>query len=410
MKLAKFLENVYLSGFPNEGFVSIFIDETTEIEYKKLKSNSHIFNNPLIRIRLVFKESAENAVIDGFFDQKPLRVKREPSEDEKEIIFTSKLYRGKNVFRVELNGESWDLVIMHKSLVRDWVEGLARAVIVIVGLNTFIVQGSYIPSASMMNTLVEGDFIWVNKAAYRMHEPKRGDVVVFNFPLDPSRDFIKRLIGLPGDTLRVQDKIVYLNGKPLKEDYVIYSSSYDIPPVEMKAQDLTQSYMVPIKIPKRIWILGVDAKFKFDEKSYFSRGLDASAGQFMDLRNREVGRERTPLPILASEGDMVSFGVDGSLSVNGKLHPTGSWKMFALSFLHLPGAEISAQDVEELTVPEGSYFVMGDNRDNSLDSRYWGLVPEHSMKGKALFLYFPLTRMKLISSVFGEAVEQAPQL
>ena len=180
-----------------------------------------------------------------------------------------------------------------KSAVREYAEAIVIAVILALIIRTFIVQAFKIPSGSMKQTLRVGDHILVNKFLYGImipftdfqffpiRDPNRLDVIVFKFPKDESKDFIKRVIGLPGDAVEVRDKKVYINGSPLEEDYAIY----------------TQSSVLP-----------------------------------SDLQPRD------------------NFG--------------------------------------PVTVPTDSYFVMGDNRDQSLDSRFWGFVKRNKIQGKAFIVYW----------------------
>ncbi|MDE3154682.1 MAG: signal peptidase I [Acidobacteriota bacterium] len=186
-----------------------------------------------------------------------------------------------------------------KSTGREYFESIVIAVILALFIRTFIVQAFKIPTGSMENTLLVGDHLLVNKfifgptdsslerALLPMREPRRGDIVVFKYPEDPTRDFIKRVIGLPGETVELRNKRVFVNGKELTEPYV--------------------HFLEP---------------------------------------------------------------------------PTGP-----------PGqAETTAFDVREnygpVTVPAREYFVMGDNRDNSEDSRYWGFLPRDYIKGKATLIYW----------------------
>ena len=171
--------------------------------------------------------------------------------------------------------------IKRKSVYREYGEAIIIAVILALFIRTYVVQAFKIPSGSMIPTLLIGDHILVNKFIYRFDEPERGDIIVFKYPKDPSRDFIKRLVALPGDTIEIRDKRVYINGNPLIEPYVIYEGNHD------------SVYIPP---------------------------------------NRD------------------NFG--------------------------------------PITVPEGYFFVMGDNRDCSLDSRFWGFLDENYIKGKAFIIYW----------------------
>lgn len=182
--------------------------------------------------------------------------------------------------------------IKKKSAFREYAEAAAIAVLLALFIRTFVVQAFKIPSGSMEPTLLVGDHILVNKFIYGIkipfvrttlipiREPSRGDVIVFIYPVDKSKDFIKRVVGLPGDTIRIQGKQILINGKSYDDRHGFYSAS----------------------------------------------------------------------------------------SVGG--NPERS------------------QVFGPVSVPEGSYFVMGDNRDQSYDSRFWGFVPEESIKGKAFIIYW----------------------
>jgi signal peptidase I len=185
-----------------------------------------------------------------------------------------------------------------KSTVREYFESIAIAVILALFVRTFVVQAFKIPTGSMENNLLIGDHLIVNKfifgpdggfdrAVLPMRDMRRGDIVVFKYPEDPERDFIKRVIGLPGETLEVKDKRVYINGKRLEEPFVHYLE------------------------PPR-------AASEYHEVTSF------------DLRER--------------------YG--------------------------------------PVKIPADKYFVMGDNRDNSQDSRYWGFLPREYVKGRALMIYW----------------------
>jgi signal peptidase I len=182
-----------------------------------------------------------------------------------------------------------------KSTVREYFESIVIAVILALFVRTWVVQAFKIPTGSMENNLLIGDHLLVNKfvfgptttldrAVLPVTNVVRGDIVVFKYPEEPERDFIKRVIGLPGDTVELKAKKVYINGQPLDEPYV-----------------------------------------------HFLTGMS----EFSEVTSHDV-RER--------------YG--------------------------------------PVTVPAGQYFVMGDNRDNSQDSRYWGFLPGTYIKGKAMMIYW----------------------
>ncbi len=206
-----------------------------------------------------------------------------------------------------------------KSILREWVEVIITAFILYLVIVTFVIQSFHIPSSSMVPTLKVRDRLFVCKFSYGVslpftdkkvfqHQPKRGDVMVFRYPgdpyhrlslrliapairfltfkrinLDPHKDYIKRVIGLPGEVLEVREEKVYINGKPLNEAYAFHS-----------VDDLSFNHYGPV------------------------------------------------------------------------------------------------------TVPFDSYFMMGDNRESSSDSRVWGSLERKYIKGKALFIYWPPNRIKII--------------
>jgi signal peptidase I len=186
-----------------------------------------------------------------------------------------------------------------KSTIREYFESIVIAVILALFIRTFVVQAFKIPTGSMEENLLIGDHLLVNKFVFAPTESrlerallpvtsiKRGDVIVFKYPEDPERDFIKRVIGLPGETVEVREKKVSVNGQVLDEPYA--------------------HYLLPVSTPS-----------EFHEVTSF------------DVRER--------------------YG--------------------------------------PVTVPADQYFVMGDNRDNSQDSRYWGFLRRDYVKGKALVIYW----------------------
>jgi signal peptidase I len=184
-----------------------------------------------------------------------------------------------------------------KSVIREYFESIVIAVILALFVRTWVVQAFKIPTGSMENNLLIGDHLLVNKfifgptplrigrAVLPVRPIHRGDIVVFKYPDEPDRDFIKRVIGLPGETIELKNKKVHVNGKPLDEPYVHF--------------------------------------------------LTPPSNDYQEVTSYDV-RER--------------FG--------------------------------------PVTVPADQYFVRGDNRDNSQDSRYWGFLPRNYVKGKALLIYW----------------------
>ncbi len=184
-----------------------------------------------------------------------------------------------------------------KSVIREWVESIVVALLLAMVIRTFVVQAFKIPTGSMRTTLLEGDLILVNKFIYgakvpltnfrfpAVRKPQRGDVVVFIYPQDPKKDFIKRLVGLPGESVEIRNSKIYINDQPL--DVATFN------------------------------------------RPYYNRG---------------------------------DFGLEG----------------------------------RKILVPKDSYFVLGDNSENSQDSRFWGYVPAKNLLGNAMVIYWPPQRIRLI--------------
>src|SRR5215471_2779265 len=190
------------------------------------------------------------------------------------------------------------------------MQSLLGTVVIAIFVITFIVQAFQIPSESMENTFLVGDYLLVNKLCYGGSGPGdhvmpyqkigRGDIVVFHYPVDPQQHFVKRVIGLPGDRLRMMNKRVLINGKPLDEPYVRLEPGSDLYRDDFPRTD------IPAPSMKGFW--------------------------WKEMRK------------LVEDG--------------------------------------------ELIIPQGNYFVMGDNRDNSDDSRYWGFVPQENIIGRPLLIYW----------------------
>ncbi|MEI2454646.1 signal peptidase I [Lysobacter firmicutimachus] len=204
-------------------------------------------------------------------------------------------------------------------VVVDYSKAFFPVLFVVLILRSFIAEPFRIPSNSMMPTLLTGDFILVNKFTYglrlpitnhkvlAMGEPERGDVVVFRPPHHPEQDWIKRVIGLPGDKIVYRDGRLTVNGEPIA--------------------------YAPVGV-------------------YQGRGNGVEMTGAQELRE-QVGKHMHNI-LLRTESPLLDQG-------------EGEWE-----------------------VPEGQYFVMGDNRDNSEDSRYWGYLPEQNLRGKAFLIWMNL--------------------
>jgi signal peptidase I len=163
---------------------------------------------------------------------------------------------------------------VEKSKTREYVEAIIVAVLIAFVIRTFIVQAFKIPSGSMKPTLQIGDHILVNKFIYGVKlplfrntlipvsEPKREDMVVFIFPRDRSKDFIKRVIGVAGDTIEMRDKKLFLNGQPYKDPYGVYDDSVVYP-----ATDQPRDNFGPVTVPKgSVFVMGDNRDYSFDSR------------------------------------------------------------------------------------------------------------------------------------------------
>ncbi|PTR05208.1 signal peptidase I [Nitrosospira sp. Nsp5] len=217
-----------------------------------------------------------------------------------------------------------------------WVEypkSFFPVILIVFFLRSFLVEPFKIPSGSMIPTLLVGDFILVNKYTYGIrlpvanvkimpiNEPKRGDVMVFRYPENPSMDYIKRIIGVPGDTVTYRDKQLSINN-------------------------------IPVKMESN------------GEYTYIESGLNyVYSRRFLE----SLGEQNYSILINPEVPDMHIAGV----------RP-------------FPHRENCSYNDSGFTckVPEGNYFTMGDNRDSSSDSRYWGFVPEQNIVGKAFMIWW----------------------
>ncbi|GFO61381.1 signal peptidase I [Geomonas silvestris] len=173
-----------------------------------------------------------------------------------------------------------------KHIVREYAESIAIAILLALVIRTFIVQAFKIPSGSMEDTLAIGDHILVNKFIYgaklpftntrivKLRDPRQGDVIVFEYPEDPSKDFIKRVVGVPGDTVEVKHKRVYVNGKLYANPHEIHKENEEIPK-EANPRDNKDAVVVP---PNSYFVMGDNRDRSYDSRFWGFVGKDAIKG------------------------------------------------------------------------------------------------------------------------------------
>ncbi len=174
-----------------------------------------------------------------------------------------------------------------KSMVREYSEAIVIAVLLALFIRAFVVQAFKIPSGSMKTTLLIGDHILVNKFIYGIRLPivnkelihfsipKRGDIVVFQYPVDPSKDFIKRAIGLPGETVRIQNKKVFINDRPIDEPYATYTD-----PKVLPAGTSPRDNMGPVVVPPdSLFVMGDNRDESYDSRFWKFVKIDDIKGE-----------------------------------------------------------------------------------------------------------------------------------
>lgn len=160
-----------------------------------------------------------------------------------------------------------------KSVTREYTEAFVIAIVLAVIIRIFIVEAFKIPSGSMIPTLLVGDHLLVNKFLYRFKEPERGDVIVFKYPDDPSRNFIKRIVGVGGDTIEVRDKVLYVNGKAQDESFTQHVS-----PELLPARYSTRDNFAEITVPKsNYFMMGDNRDSSLDSRFWKNRFVTRQA-------------------------------------------------------------------------------------------------------------------------------------
>ncbi len=280
-----------------------------------------------------------------------------------------------------------------KSTTRDFVESIAAAVLIAFALRAFVIEAFKIPSSSMYPTLEIGDHIFVNKFIYgvripwtqtklfQFRAPRRGEVVVFQWPCNPDRDYIKRIVALPGDTVEVRCSVVYVNGKAIPRSlvsperfYFDESSTSDKLYRGDKSEyaDWTNVSAYRETVADGSYVVYQDPEQPAWDALYADPA--ASGGDLVSSHEHEFPESRVDTPTCEGQGESIKDIVQ----TLGRIEDT---KVGAQTGPH------ACKQRYHYIVPAGHVFAMGDNRFNSNDSRAWGSVPVENIKGKALFLW-----------------------
>ncbi len=283
---------------------------------------------------------------------------------------------------------------------------LLAGIIVFGIVRPFVVQAFFIPSRSMENTLQVDDHIFVNRFVYRVSDPERFEIVVFEYPRDRSKDYIKRLVGLPGDKLEIDEHRLFLDGEPVSRKQVGQEVEINFFPEPLRVETATEPGAIRFEGDGLIFnenqILG-------DDNSHDPLRITAHLGRIVEEasshrvkevrqdnlpRNNELSLEYGPVRV-PEVGDVVDLTdlneFERSAYLNFLRHRYGRRVALRNGMIYQDG-----RPLEELKIEEKLYLVLGDNRDHSEDSRVWGFVPESYLLGRAFFIYWPLHRMGFI--------------
>lgn len=292
------------------------------------------------------------------------------------------------------------------------IRSLFILVVIVLTLKVTIFELYIVPTGSMENTIMTGDFLAGNRFVYGMRtpewigipytdigfdvpsikfpsfkEPKKGDVIIFKFPRDPKQKYVKRCVAGPGDLLEVKDKVIYINGEPSP---LSPNGKFVMSPLSdsFSQQDIflgdrgNKDHFKQIKIPKKgdqIPISPENAKLLLHVML-----LD---GHELTLLN---GNRTYPFTMTSPDE---LYRRKGKMTVYKPYYPEGNllvpWSNnIPKGRLHINGKPLG--NMTHYTVEDDYFWAMGDNRDDSLDSRYWGFVPRSHILGEALFSYFSL--------------------
>lgn len=285
-----------------------------------------------------------------------------------------------------------------KKGIKEWIQTLVVAGIIAIILRTFVIAAYKIPTGSMEPTLHgdprNGDRIFANKFIYRFKDPERGDVIIFTTKGIPGlrkKDFIKRLVGLPGDRIRIEDGVVYVNGEPFKNPALKDNYYYNSDPVLVTISPVKKRFRVPdffFTVVDDLGNLYLLSNVIYELSSGIKRG-----DRFLFDPEGILGfPESNPFDVtlVGRSGDIIELKKDG-LYVNRRLFKKG----YTIKNMFTVYGQYGMRGME-IEVPEGGYFVLGDNSANSKDSRYWGFVPRRNIKGEGLVVWWPPYRWKVI--------------
>ena len=267
-----------------------------------------------------------------------------------------------------------------KSTIRDYVESIGAAVLIALALRAFVVEAFKIPSSSMYPTLEIGDHIFVNKFIYgvripftmtklfELRDPHRGEVIVFIYPCDPDRDYIKRVVATAGQTVEVRCGVLYVDGVAVPSSFVDDESYRDFSEQTQK----WDSTLTPVS--------------RYHE-TVGDKTYSVYASPRRRLRGTQEADERD-FPRSLSEMPNCSMTTDAGKDI--------SPQVFGKLVEDRPDSQAKVCEPRlHYVVPPGHIFAMGDNRNNSNDSRVWGSVPIDNVKGKALFIWLSYGDVKL---------------
>lgn len=291
-------------------------------------------------------------------------------------------------------------MIKKKSKLREYAETIISAFLIAMVIRTFVIQAFKIPTGSMEPTLHgdprHGDRIFVNKFIYRFKKPDRGDVVVFttkDIPgLDKKKDYIKRLIGLPGETVEIKDNNIYINDQMVKEPGIIKNTYLNSSPT-LQPVDLPRKRLKVPDIFFLVWMPDTGRFYLLNSAIYkLPEGTKRSDEFIFDPQNIGYMEELVPFrtEFLARGGQSVEFKKDG-LYIDKIKHK----EIYTMSGLYILQGQYGIEE-QKIKIPDGYYFVLGDNSSNSKDSRYWGFVPRKNIKGEAMFIWWPPKRWGIV--------------